>query len=46
MGVASRIIRVLERIEVGALVTLFGTMIVLAVVQITLRNFFDSGILA
>ena len=35
----------LERVEVGALVTLFGTMIVLAVVQITLRNFFDSGIL-
>ncbi len=35
----------LERIEAGALVTLLGTMIVLAVVQIILRNFFDSGIL-
>ena len=45
MAFASRLIRVLERIEAGALVTLLATMILLAVVQIILRNFFDTGIL-
>ena len=34
MAFASRLIRVLERIEAGALVTLLATMILLAVVQI------------
>ncbi len=42
---ASRVVRVLEGIEAGVLVSLLGAMIVLAVVQIILRNFFDSGIL-
>lgn len=45
MAIASRLIRVLEGIESAALVTLLAGMILLAVVQITLRNFFDSGIL-
>ncbi len=40
-----KIIRVLERIEDGILVSLLLLMIFLAVLQIVLRNLFDSGIL-
>lgn len=39
------VIRVLHRIEDGILISLLLIMIIMAVLQIALRNFFDSGII-
>lgn len=40
-----KIIRMLERVEDGILISLLLAMIGLAVIQILLRNFFETGIL-
>ncbi len=43
-GFAARALAVLHRIEDGALTLLLGAMILLAPLQLFLRNFFDTGI--
>lgn len=45
MSFIQRIIRVFQKIEDGILIGLLMVMIVMAVLQIALRNLFDSGIL-